>query len=48
MIAPIQQYRRDLDARDSVVEDVLANGAARAAKRADETLGEVREVMGLA
>jgi tryptophanyl-tRNA synthetase len=47
-IAPIQEHRRDLERRPSVVKDVLANGKDRAAKRASETLREVEQVMGLA
>jgi tryptophanyl-tRNA synthetase len=47
-IAPIQEHRRDLERRPSVVKDVLANGKERAAKRAAETLHEVEQAMGLA
>ncbi len=46
-IAPIQEHRRDLETRPGVIKDVLANGAARAAKRAVQTLGEVKHAMGL-
>jgi tryptophanyl-tRNA synthetase len=46
-IAPIQEHRRDLERRPSVVKDVLANGKDRAAKRANETLREVSHAMGL-
>ncbi len=46
-IAPIQEHRRDLEKRPSVLEDVLANGSTRAAKRAVQTLGEVKHAMGL-
>jgi tryptophanyl-tRNA synthetase len=46
-IAPIQQHRRDLESRPSVIKDVLANGATRAIKRAQETLDEVQVAMGL-
>jgi tryptophanyl-tRNA synthetase len=47
-IAPIQAHRRDLESRPSVIKDVLANGSARAIKRAQQTLDEVQLAMGLA
>jgi tryptophanyl-tRNA synthetase len=47
-IAPIQAHRRDLEKRPSVIKDVLANGSARAIKRAQQTLDEVQLAMGLA
>jgi len=47
-IAPIQAHRRDLEARPSVIDDVLANGKTRAIKRAQQTLDEVQQAMGLA
>lgn len=47
-IAPIQEHRRDLERRPSVVRDVLANGKDRATRRASETLREVEQAMGLA
>ena len=47
MIAPIQEHRHDLEKRPSVIDDVLANGCTRAAKRAVQTLGEVKQAMGL-
>lgn len=46
-IAPIQQHRRDLESRPSVIADVLANGKDRAIKRAQQTLDEVQLAMGL-
>ena len=46
-IAPIQERRRDLEGRPSVLEDVLRNGKERATKRAQQTLDEVQKVMGL-
>jgi tryptophanyl-tRNA synthetase len=46
-IAPIQEHRRDLEKRPDVIRDVLANGATRATKRAQETLDEVQKAMGL-
>jgi len=47
-IAPIQAHRHDLEKRPQVIKDVLANGSARATKRAQETLHEVQLAMGLA
>jgi tryptophanyl-tRNA synthetase len=47
-IAPIQEHRRDLEKRPAVIKDVLANGGVRAAKRAQQTLIEVQQAMGLA
>jgi len=47
-IAPIREHRQDLEARPSVIKDVLANGRDRATKRAAKTLGEVQAAMGLA
>jgi tryptophanyl-tRNA synthetase len=47
-IAPIQEHRRDLESRPSVIKDVLANGKDRATKRAQQTLDEVQAAMGLA
>jgi tryptophanyl-tRNA synthetase len=47
-IAPIQEHRRDLERRPSVIKDVLANGRERAAKRAAQTLAEVERAIGLA
>ncbi|HEY4011330.1 MAG TPA: tryptophan--tRNA ligase [Acidobacteriaceae bacterium] len=46
-IAPMQDHRRDLERRPSVVKDVLANGKERATKRAARTLAEVEHAMGL-
>jgi tryptophanyl-tRNA synthetase len=46
-IAPIQAHRRDLEARPSVIADVLANGRQRAIKRAEQTLDEVQKAVGL-
>jgi len=47
-IAPIRDRREDLARRPSVVNDVLANGKDRAAKRANETLAEAKHAMGIA
>lgn len=46
-IAPIQAHRQDLERRPEVVVDVLANGRERATKRAQQTMEEVEQVMGL-
>jgi len=46
-IAPVQARRRDLEQRPQVINDVLANGSARAIKRAQQTLDEVQHAMGL-
>jgi tryptophanyl-tRNA synthetase len=46
-LAPIQQRRRDLEARPRVAEDVLENGRKQAAAAAEATMGEVRAGMGL-
>ena len=46
-IAPIQERRRDLESRPSVIDDVLANGKDRATRRAQQTLDEVQLAMGL-
>lgn len=47
-IAPIRERRADLERRPSVVNDVLANGKDRAAKRANQTLEEAKHAMGIA
>jgi len=46
-IAPVQERRRDLLSRPSVIDDVLANGKDRAIKRAQQTLEEVEHAIGL-
>jgi tryptophanyl-tRNA synthetase len=46
-IKPIQDHRHDLEKRPEVIKDVLANGGARAIKRAQQTLDEVQAAMGL-
>jgi len=46
-IAPIQARREDLLSRPSVIADVLANGKDRAIKRAQQTLDEVEQAIGL-
>jgi tryptophanyl-tRNA synthetase len=45
--APARDRRQEILARDGYVEDVLANGAARLAPLAAETMAETRERMGL-
>ncbi|MEA2645292.1 MAG: tryptophanyl-tRNA synthetase [Chloroflexota bacterium] len=45
--APMRERRLEIDARDGYVEEVLAAGAARAATVARETLGRVKEAVGL-
>jgi tryptophanyl-tRNA synthetase len=47
-IAPIRDHRADLERRPGVVNDVLANGKDRAAKRANLTLDEAKHAMGIA
>jgi tryptophanyl-tRNA synthetase len=46
-IAPIRDRRADLERRPSVVHDVLANGKDRAAKRANLTLDQVKQAIGI-
>jgi tryptophanyl-tRNA synthetase len=46
-IAPIQDRRDDLERRKQVVADVLANGKERAIRRAQLTLNEVQNAIGL-
>jgi tryptophanyl-tRNA synthetase len=47
VLAPFRQRRQELASRPSYVEEVLADGAARARLIACETLAEAREKMGL-
>ena len=46
-LAPIQQRRRHFEANPTLVTDILADGATRAAARARITMEQVREVVGL-
>jgi tryptophanyl-tRNA synthetase len=46
-LAPIQERRRHYEANFVEVEEILRQGALRAAKRANETMQEVREAVGL-
>ena len=46
-LAPIGERRREIEARPRYVEEVLAAGAAKARRRAEQTMVEVTEVMGL-
>jgi tryptophanyl-tRNA synthetase len=47
-LAPIQERRRPYEANLEMVWEILEAGGARARKRAEQTMVEVREVMGLA
>jgi tryptophanyl-tRNA synthetase len=47
MLAPFRQRRQELASHPGYVEEVLADGAARARAIARETLAEAREKMGL-
>ncbi|KPJ49372.1 MAG: tryptophan--tRNA ligase [Dehalococcoidia bacterium DG_22] len=47
VLAPFRQRRQELASRPSYVEEVLADGAARARLIACETLAEARDKMGL-
>ena len=47
VLAPFRERRQELVGRPEYVEEVLADGAARARMIASETLTEVREKMGL-
>ena len=47
-LKPIQERRREIDARPSLVADVLEDGNRRARAVAGETMKEVREAVGLA
>jgi tryptophanyl-tRNA synthetase len=46
-LVPIQQRRRDFEAEPERIDAILTDGAARASARAEQTMREVREVMGL-
>lgn len=46
-LAPIRDRRRELLAKPSVVEDILAAGAQKAHIAAQQTLAEVKEAMGV-
>jgi len=47
VLAPFRERRQELVSRAGYVEEVLADGAARARMIASETLAEAREKMGL-
>ncbi len=47
-LKPIQERRRPFEENPEMVWEVLENGGAQARKRAEQTMVEVREVMGLA
>lgn len=46
-IEPIAERRRGFEAQPDLVRDILANGASRARERADVTMREVRDAIGL-
>jgi tryptophanyl-tRNA synthetase len=46
-LAPIQERRRKYEADPALVDEILDQGGRRAWKRADETMRQVSEVMGL-
>ena len=46
-LAPIQERRRKYEADSKLVDEILDAGGKRAWKRADETMRQVSEVMGL-
>ena len=46
-LAPIQERRRTYEADSALVDEILDQGGRHAWKRADETMREVSEVMGL-
>jgi tryptophanyl-tRNA synthetase len=46
-LAPIQERRRKYEQDESLVWDILAAGAERAAARAEETMAEIRAAMNL-
>ena len=47
LLAPIQERRRDLEAHPDEVDAILADGNARAAARAAQTMQAVRKAVGL-
>jgi len=46
-LEPIQARRREIDAKPSLVDDVIADGNRRAQAVASQTMNEVREAVGL-
>jgi tryptophanyl-tRNA synthetase len=46
-LAPIQERRRRYESNSALVDEILDQGGRRAWKRADETMRQVSEVMGL-
>src|SRR5271154_164934 len=46
-LAPIQERRRRYEQDNSLIKEILAAGAQRASKRAEQTLAEVRSSIGL-
>jgi tryptophanyl-tRNA synthetase len=47
-LAPIQERRAEFEKRPALVTEILADGARRAAVRAEQTMHDVRSAMGLA
>jgi tryptophanyl-tRNA synthetase len=47
-LKPIQERRKPYEEKPELVCEILEDGGARARKRAEQTMVEVREVMGLA
>lgn len=46
-LSPIQERRREAEAREGYVDEVLEEGARRASSEAEATMKKVRELMGL-
>ena len=46
-LGPIQERRREAEAREGYIEEVLEEGARRARSEAEVTMEKVRELMGL-
>ncbi|MFH1007086.1 MAG: tryptophan--tRNA ligase [Candidatus Latescibacterota bacterium] len=46
-LSPIRERRAQIESRPGYIEDILADGAIRARKTAQETMAEVKEHMGL-
>ncbi|WP_027719384.1 tryptophan--tRNA ligase [Desulfovirgula thermocuniculi] len=47
LLAPVRERRKELEAKPGFVEEVLREGTRRAREEASETLGLVREAMGI-
>lgn len=46
-LAPIQERRRELEARPNYVDEVLVDGAERARKLSEPIMREVKDLVGL-